>query len=90
MSGERYELTAMAELIALYRKLPAGRGDVMLEEVTRAVRYSAALLEAVGGVATAAPGYWIDDDLGELTVPAYDSTTGEPIAEMRVAKDVTA
>jgi len=84
VSGQSYELTTIADLAALFGKLPADRGEVLLLEICEGVRLLApiaALVEARGAELSAlGPFTWTDDDKREGTTRLFGAEGGEPAA----------
>ena len=82
MSGQSYELTTIADVAALYRKLPADRGEVLLREICEGVRYMApitAIVEAAGAELSTLDAFtWTDDDKGEKTIRLFTEGADEP------------
>lgn len=86
--GARYEVNTVPDIIALYRRLPEDRAELMLKEVTQGIRYaavSANLMAALGAeVIGTEPAVWIDDDGGNLDVN-YRTEGGEEVLNFHVA-----
>ena len=91
--GARHSVTTITDLIELFRKLPEGRGDVMLSELMTGIRLTGAhlnLLEALGAVVVPdAPQAmeWIDDDKGETLVNTK-TEDGEPFISLKAYRDL--
>ena len=86
MSGERYELRTLCEVVNLACKLPADRREVLVREIGEAIQYAAAfgdLMGALGFEAAFDPLTWIDDDKGEKTINVQ-MADGEQVLSMEI------
>lgn len=84
---DQHKLSSLADVAALFRKLPAERAELMLSEVCDAIRLMAPITEVVeaagASLSLLGPLTWINDTKGVGTFNVLTKEGGEPELSMK-------
>jgi hypothetical protein len=86
-ASDQYEVTTVAQMIEIYRSLPKEQGDLMLKEVTDAIRYAANVHEVLGLIGCNVSCQlitWINDTEGTKTVNFMAGVREEPFVSFKI------